>query len=181
MSTVPDPYTWLDKEIPDFRDMKSRIDDVLTWLNNPPMIRLRKTTAQSIPNTTTTAVIWDYVEVETENMWDATAPTRIKPQTPGWYVGNAGYSFSANTSGYREMSVLKNGVTTCAVIRTKNKAYADSGETVVSRGNLFLEQFNGTTDYIEQHVWQNSGGALSVISDVVERQPDFSLTWVAPL
>lgn len=176
---IPVPYSWVDEEIPDFRDMQSRLSDMMTWLMNPPFLRLRKITSQSIPNTTHTAVSWDLVEVETVNMWDASAPTRIKPSVPGWYIGTCGYSFTGSATGYREMNLAKNG--TQGTLRVNADGYTSGGLTNVSRGNIFLEQFNGTTDYIEMQLWQNTGASLTVLVDTIERQPDFSLRWVAPL
>jgi hypothetical protein len=161
--------------------MNNYLESPLSFLLNPPMVRLRKTTTQSIPNTTSTALIWDFVEVETVNMWDATQPTRITPSVPGWYIGTAGFSFTNNATGIRAMNVIKNGSTTERVITVSHDAYTDSGITVVSRGNVFFESFNGTTDYITIEVQQTSGGALSVITDVVERQPDLSLRWLCAL
>lgn len=176
---IPVPYSWVDKEIPDFRQMEARLADMMTWLMNPPFVRLRKTVTQSIATSTHTAVSWDFVEVETVNMWDSTAPTRIKPSVAGWYVGTCGFSFTGNSTGYREMNLAKNG--TQGTLRVNADGYTLGAATNVSRGNIFLEQFNGTTDYLEMQLWQNTGAGLSVLVDIVERQPDFSLRWVAPL
>lgn len=181
MGTVPDNYNWWNGEIPDFREMEARLTDMAMFLTNPPMVRLRRTTAQNIANTTATAIAWDFVEVETTNMWDAAQPTRITPSVPGWYVGSCGFSFSNNVTGYREMDVRKNGSATEKVIRIKIDAWATSTQTVTSRGHLFLEQFNGTTDYVETTLWQNSGVTLPVYVGALEQQPDFSLRWIAKL
>ncbi len=180
MGTVPSPYTWANGDKLNFRDMQQRVHDVLTFMMNPPMIRLRKTVAQNISTSTTTALNWDLVETETENMWDATLPSRLKPQTPGWYIGSAGASFDDNVSGYRELSVRKNGGSTRSIL-VKNDGFPQSGATTTFRGNSFVEQFNGTTDYIESVVFQTSGVTLSVQVTALDGQPDLSLRWFAPL
>jgi hypothetical protein len=177
---IPNPYTWVNGEEPDFWSMESRVAKTIDFAMNPPFLRLKKTSTQSIPNTTHTAIIWDTVELESDNMWDAAQPTRIKPSTPGWYVGTTGFSFTANTTGYREMDVKKNNSGTDRVLRIKIGAFA-SGYTSVARGNVFLEQFNGTTDYIEVTIWQNTGANLVILFDSAEYQPDLVLRWVAPL
>jgi hypothetical protein len=179
MGSVPTIHTWMNGEYPNFRDMNAYLEDPFNFLLNPPMVRLRKTQTQSIPNNVSTALSWDYVEVETVNFWDASQPTRLSPSVPGWYVGSFGFSFANNATGIRAGSVIKNGSTTERVLTVSHDAYTNSGITVVSRGNVFLEQFNGTTDYVTVEVQQTSGGALSVITDVVERQPDFTLRWLA--
>lgn len=179
MASPPVPYTWQHKEIPDFRQMEARTADVLDFLMNPPMVRLRKTNTQSIPNSTSTAISWDLVELEQENFWVSSAPTRITPPIAGWYVGFAGFSFAANSTGYREMDIRKNAHATLRSIRTKSDAYA--GSTTVGRGTTFIESFNGTTDYIEMLIWQNSGGSLSTSNVDFEYTPDLSLKWLASL
>jgi hypothetical protein len=181
MASVPVVHTWDNHEKPNFRDMNDYLEDPFTFLMNPPMVRLRKTTAQSIPNTTSTALIWDYVEVETVNFWDASDPTKIKPSVPGWYIGTFGFSFANNATGVRAGSVIKNGSTTERVLTVSHDAYTDSNITVVSRGNVFIESFNGTSDYITVEVQQTSGGALSLLNDIIERQPDVVLRWLAAL
>jgi hypothetical protein len=180
MGTVPTPHTWLDGEEPDYKDLATYLEKPVTFMMNPPMVRLRRVTTQNISNNTTTAISWDFVEVETENMWDASQPTRIKPSTPGWYIGQCGMAFAASNTGQRELNVRKNNSTTS--MRVNHKAY-DFGSiyTVGNRGNVFLEQFNGTTDYIEMTVFQNSGGTLAVLADTIERQCDMVLRWFAAL
>lgn len=177
MSTVPTPYTWTDGEIPDFHDMEFRLTDMVTFLMNPPMIRLRKVGTQNFTTGSAAAIQWDTVDVETENMWDATASTRIKPSTAGWYAGTYGVSFVANATGYREADVKKNGGTD-RVMRVKFDALTGS---TVGRGVSFLEQFNGITDYIEVFAFQNSGVTLSVANSSMQYYPDLSLRWIAPL
>lgn len=180
MATIPVPYTWQHEETPNFRDMNNRVRAPLSFIMNPPMIRLRKTNTQTITNVTETAISWNFVEYESENMWDAAAPTRIKPITPGWYVGTYGVSFSGNTAGLRQMDVRKNASGTDRAMRLKGKTYSDGGVSI-TRGNKFLESFNGTTDYIEILAYQSSGSSLTVSFTTIEVQPDVVLRWFAPL
>jgi hypothetical protein len=180
MSTPPfSPHTWADEETPNFRGMEDNLAEVIGFLMNPPMVRLRKTVTQSIPNNVNTAVTFNFVEVETVNMWDAAAPTRIKPTVAGWYVGTYGGSFQSNTTGVRQIDILKNGITTTTTMRVKFDGYS-SGPSV-DRGITFIEQFNGTTDYIEVFIFQNSGIALSIDVTAIEQQPDVVLRFLAPL
>lgn len=181
MGTIPTNYTWIEGEEPTYAQMESRLAGMLTFLTNPPMVRLRKTTTQNLTTSTTTPIIWNFVEVETVNMWDASQPTRITPSVPGWYFGSAGVSFHNNATGYREMNVVKNNSATDRIIRIKVDAWADGTQTVTTRGHTFIEFFNGTTDYIEVTAWQNSGSTLAIEFDVTERQPDISLRWLAAL
>jgi|ERR1043166_3037470 hypothetical protein len=180
MTAVPTVHSWTNNEQPNFRDMKNYVEDPWDFIMNPPMVRLRKTTAQTLTNTVTASIIWDFIEVENYNFWDSTVPTRLTPSVPGWYVGQVGFGFVANATGLREMNVVKNGSGTERVLRVNHIAYPTPLITV-NRGNVFLESFNGTTDYIEVQVFQNSGGNLALLSDVTEHQPDITLRWFAAL
>lgn len=179
MGTVPALHTWINGEIPNFRDMQSYVEDPFSFLMNPPMVRLRKTTSQNVTTNVTTTITWDFVEVETVDFWDATQPTRVKPSVPGWYIGQVGFAFSANASGLREMSVNKNASATERVFRIDHKPPTSGTATVANRGNVFLEYFNGTTDYMEVTLFQNSGTTLTILSDILERQSDIVLRWFA--
>jgi hypothetical protein len=181
---VPTNYTWTDNEIPNFKTLNDRLYAMFDFLLNPPMVRLRKTVSQNYTTATTVALSWDFVEVENTNMWDAANPTRIKPSVPGWYVGTCGWSFNASSStgNLRQMDVYKNGVTTTNnSIRHHGQGYANTGWTNVARGIMFMEQFNGTTDYVEMYLYQGSGSTLSTQTNTQESQPDFTLRWMAPL
>lgn len=185
MPNPPSVYTWQNEEDLYASSMRSRVEDVLDFLMNPPMIRLRKTTAQSIANNAFVAVQWDFVEIENTNMWDATQPTRIKPSVPGWYVASCGWSFLGNATGHREMNIWKNGSTdhgnSANMIRNLGEGYPNASWTTVSRGNVFIEPFNGTTDYVEMYVYQLSGGSLGLQVGSQDAQPDFTLKWMAML
>lgn len=179
MGTVPSLYTWANGDRPYFSEMNARIQNTLNFLTNPPMVRLRKTAAQNMISSTDTAISWDLVEVESENMWDASQPTRIKPSTPGWYLGECGGSFDDSATGYRQMDVRKNNGTDRS-IRVKSDGYTQVGATTVIRGVSFIEQFNGTTDYIEVLLFQNSGASMGVRTNLDE-QPSLCLRWFAAL
>jgi len=181
MSSVPPVHTWVNGERPNFRQMNDYVTDVLNFMFNPPMLRLRRTTAQSIPNNASTAISWNFVELENYNFWDAAQPTKITPSVPGWYVGSAGYSFAANAAGYREMNVIKNASGTERVLRMGGDGYFGGTLTTGQRGQVFLEQFNGTTDFMTVELFQNSGGALSTLTSGVQDFPDVVLRWLAPL
>jgi hypothetical protein len=177
MATIPTPYTWAHEEIPDFREMEARLTDMVQFLMNPPMIRLRKVAQQNISNATNTALAYDYVEVETENMWDSANPSKVTPITPGWYAGTYGASFVSNVTGYRQLDAIKNG----SANPTMRMKYDPVTGPSVGRGISFLEQFNGTTDYLEVYIYQNSGGSLLTATGSMQYYPDLALRWIAPL
>ncbi len=180
MGTVPTVHTWANGDKPNFRDMNSYLEDPFNFLMNPPMVRLRKTTVQAVPHNTFTAVSWDYVEVETVNFWDSANPTKLTPSVPGYYIGSFGWSFVGNATSYRAGQVIKNSSGTVKTMVVHQDAYTNATYTEVSRGNVFFEQFNGTTDYITIELFQVSGGSLNIETSIIDRQPDVTLRWFAP-
>jgi len=182
MATIPPTvHSWINGEEPDFRQMNEYVRDVLNFIMNPPMLRLKKTNTQNFTSGTSTAIQWNFVELENYNFWDASNPTRITPSVPGWYVGSVGYGFNQNSSGVREMNVIKNGSTTERILRVNGDAYTDPLLTICQRGQVFQEFFNGTTDYMTVEVQQNSGSTLTNLAGSNEYQPDVVLRWIAPL
>lgn len=185
MPNPPESYTWVNEEDLLAQDMETQVADMFDFMMNPPMVRLRKTSSQTFGTGVFASVSWNFVEIEVTNMWDAAFPHRITPSVPGWYVGSCGWSFQGNVNGLREMNVYKNGnvdpATDYNMIRSMGQGYASANWTSVSRGNVFLEQFNGTTDYIEMVLFQNSGSTLSMQTNTQESQADFTLRWIARL
>lgn len=185
MANPPASYTWSNGEEFLATDLQNTVEATLRTLMQPPMIRLRKTSNQNFTSGAFAMVSWNFVEFEVTPMWDAADPTKIKPSVSGWYVGSCGWSFNANTAGLREMNVYKNGATNANtdynMIRNMGQGYANGSWTAVSRGNVFIEQFNGTTDYVEMQLFQNSGSTLGMQTNTQESQADFTLRWIARL
>lgn len=186
MTSPPSTYTWVNGEDLLAQDMETQLEDQLEFLMNPPMIRLRKTVNQNFTNGVFALVSWDFVEIEVTDMWDSVvAPTRIQPSVSGWYVGSCGWSFNGNAAGLREMNIYKNGAinvsTDFNMIRSMSEGYPNPAWTNVSRGNVFLEQFNGTSDFVEMQLFQNSGSTLGMQTGSQEAQADFTLKWLARL
>jgi hypothetical protein len=178
----PTNHSWVNNEKPNFRDMNNYLYWPLMWALNPPMVRLRKTGTQTIPNNVSTAISWDFIEVENYDFWNASQPTRLTPSVPGWYVGTCGYSFAANALSGRELNVIKNGSSTDRVLKVNHDAFTDSSLPLISRGHVFMEKFNGSTDYLTIEVLQATGSGLDLYTGGgVASQPDVVLRWLAPL
>lgn len=114
---------------------------------------------QSIPNASTTALSWDTNGNPNTGGLHSTSsnPTRFTPTAFGYFRGTCTAEFASNSTGYRQVIWEKNGVavvivTVAAVNGTNTDAQASLPPTVM----------NGTSDYLECWVFQNSGGALVV-------------------
>lgn len=120
--------------------------------------RVYKSAPQSIANATTTVVSFDTESYDTNGWHDnATNNSRITPLTAGYVRPSGTVDFLSNATGYRLVEVRKNGL----VIQRATVAAA-SGEATVVAFAFDPISMNGTTDYLEVAVKQNSGGALNV-------------------
>jgi hypothetical protein len=94
---------------------------------------------------------------------NVTNPSRVTPNIPGVYRVKAATCWAANATGTRRTYIGKNGSAqspiTYSPVVTANQ-WTQMAETQVS--------CNGTTDYFEHLVFQDSGGALNVVGDTIE-------------
>ena len=124
---------------------------------------VKKTSDQSINDSTATVISWNSENFDTDTMHDnASNNTRITVPAGkgGYYLLTGSIAFNSNGTGNRVVRFYKNGsdlrwVATIAAANTGNF-------TIVP----FSQVFNlSAADYIELYAFQSSGGALSVMSD----------------
>ena len=124
---------------------------------------VKKTSDQSINNSTATVISWDSENIDTNTMHDnSTNNTRITVPTGkgGYYLLTGGIAFNSNGTGNRVVRAYKNG----SDLRWL------AGVAAANAGNFTIVSFNqvfnlSAGDYIELYAFQSSGGALSVMSD----------------
>ena len=124
-------------------------------------IRVERSTNQSIPNATWTALSFDAIITEekpaTTSQWSSGSPTRLICRLPGYYLVNAHVQFAANATGTRGIILMKNGVRVTATIIT---AFSEQDPNIQCSAIVKLD----TGDYVESYCSQNSGAALDVLS-----------------
>jgi hypothetical protein len=122
------------------------------------LVRVTKSAVQSINNTTVTPLTWDQESFDTDTLHSTSVNTsRITAAATGKYLVTAAVTFAANATGYRQVKIVKNGVTDYAIATALNLGAADTpGVTVSDIVDL------AASDYVEIAVAQNSGGALNV-------------------
>jgi hypothetical protein len=123
---------------------------------NGPAFSAYRSTNQSVSNVTFTKVQCNIEEFDTNSNYDNTTNYRFTPTVAGYYQVNAevkmvGSSQILIASIYKNGSEFKRG--TQAGVSTGTMAAA-----VVSA----LIYLNGSTDYIEAYVYQDTGGALNI-------------------
>ena len=179
MASAPVPKTWVDKEIPPVDDMNAAFYDVWNFLLNPPMVKARQTTVQTLTTGVSTAITFQTEDVDTHGFHSSTTnPSRFKPTIAGYYIGYGGVSFIINLTGRREVRIRKNGGDYISKLDTNTPTTGNLVEKGVAFGPEF---FNGTTDYVEVYAVQTSGGNLNTEigsgTTDYEEQSEFYMRW----
>lgn len=124
-----------------------------------PRASVFRVAALSIANNTTTAVIWDTIDLDdpqSEALWSAANPTRLTAITAGTYSVKAWGVWQSSGGGIRQLYIRKNGV----------GQYAN---TVFDSGTVAGTASQSTTadirldagDYVEVMVLQTCGAPLA--------------------
>lgn len=122
--------------------------------------RVYRSGAQSISDATDTAIQFVTVAFDSDSMVNLVAySTRITIQKTGYYRAGGLVRFAANTGGYRRAYIMKNAATVEAEIVSGTLA-----ASFAWGGNLFVENYYTSGDYLELYAYQNRGGALNTAS-----------------
>lgn len=138
--------------------------------------RASRSTDQSIPDSTDTAISFDGVNGDTWSAWSAGQAQRLTARITGRYMAVATATFAANGTGFRSAWIERTGTTTLA--RVQVAPAAAGAPTFI---NVTAHSFDMTagTDYVRLIVRQNSGGALSVTNSSTF-SPALSLIYLGP-
>lgn len=124
-----------------------------------PMVRVRRSTNQSIANNTLVAVTFDTESYDTDGMHSTSVNTnRLTIVTPGKYATKAKAVYEASVSGVVAAFLRVNGTIT---IDFDQRPPAAGVVTSVSASG---EYAFAAGDYIEFIAYQTSGGALNLLS-----------------
>lgn len=137
--------------------------------------RASRSTSQSIPDATDTAISFDGVNSDAWACWSAGNATRLTAPLTGRYMAVGNVTFVANGTGFRSVWIEKDATST--VGRT-DMPTALAGSAVWL--NVTSQPFDMTQgDYVRLMVRQNSGGALDV-SNSSTFSPSLSLIYLGP-
>jgi hypothetical protein len=122
------------------------------------MVRVTKSGAQSINNSTTTAITWDTETYDTDTLHSTVSNTsRLTASVTGKWLVTTSIGFAASATGSRIVTIRKNGTTDYAQAASPNAGGSDGVQVTVSD---IVDL--AASDYVEINVTQNSGGALNV-------------------
>jgi hypothetical protein len=118
---------------------------------NGPAFSAYASTTQSLTNNSLTKLVLGAEEFDTANAFDSTTNYRFTPQVAGYYQINATATLQggAGTGAY-QVVLVKNGSSVY-----KRTSYFGTVDLTVAAVNIFY--LNGSTDYVETYVYQNSG------------------------
>jgi len=140
-------------------DLKTHLADKASHINGNAACRICNSVNQSIANNTSTLIAFNTEIFDNDTMHDAvTNNTRLTCKSAGKYLVIAQVGFEVNTTGYRGLDILKNGMLVGRIIC----APAPTIESVYCATTIIELAVN---DYVELSVFQTSGGALKVRAD----------------
>lgn len=173
MTAVPVTRTYVAGEIVLDTHFNINIRDPLNFLLTPPLMRLRQTVAQTLTTGVFAAVTYTTEDLDSSGMHsNVTNTSRATAVYPGWYGGWGGPAFATNTTG-RRIGIWS--VNAALVNGTRSTTVPISGNStcLLMRPSLV---FLNVTDYLEQSVFQDSGGNLAT-STISDEQSSFDLGW----
>jgi hypothetical protein len=122
-----------------------------------PSARVYRTTVASVPTTTPSYLDMDGERWDTDNIHDATNPSRLTCRTAGKYLifGSAEWAGAAGGT-YRSLSIRKNGPGTLLAVNNHPASGNPFGMTIMTVADLIVG------DYVELYAYQDSGAALNI-------------------
>jgi len=130
---------------------------------NYPAFLATRATNQSIPNNTVTKVQFDTEVFDTDNYYDNSTNYRFTPLVAGKYFVTlqAGFANLTNVTHRIVLEIHKNGSTYARVgdLAANSDSSADPNLTMSA-----IVEMNGSTDYLEGAIYQDTGGAVSTFA-----------------
>lgn len=160
------------------KDEYTKINTNFTALNNEttahyasknphdsiPMCMVRRSTAQSIADSSNTAISFNVEEKDNDNMFDSSGDaTRITINTAGKYLFVAFVGFAANATGVRLARLLKNGAFGTDTYMMQILAPGASSSALMTISGVY-NMAQG--DYMVLEVQQTSGGSLNTVAHI---------------
>ena len=123
--------------------------------NNYPVFFARNNNNQSIPNSTSTKIQFDYEVFDSHGYYDHSTNYRFTPQIAGYYYITANIYYT-NINNVYAIDIKKNGS------RWVNLDYYTTTQGTRSAFISSLVPFNGSSDYVEVFGYHTSGGSRTI-------------------
>lgn len=136
----------------------SDVRDGVTFLANPPIFKGHQSGAQSIANSTVTALTLDVEDWDTYDGHSTSVNnSRYTAVVAGTYHVTGSYAAAANATGIRLVRLAKNGT----YIAPSQMAVPTAGLAIDTNIQVSADVVLAVGDYVEVTVYQTSGGALN--------------------
>lgn len=156
LSTSDTFVTWILDQIA-LRGTPISVGQIQGFGQSQTLCRVTRVTAQSIGDSSDTAVTFTAAQNDPSGMWSAGTPTRVNITVPGFYIAAASTEWASNTTGIRVTYQKATGTNNLA--RDRRSASADLASCSVVWGGQLSEG-----EYLEVYVVQTSGGSLNLSS-----------------
>jgi hypothetical protein len=132
-----------------------------TFLTNPPLYAGYQSAAQSVADSTLTAIAMGSAVVDSYGGHsNTTNNSRYTAMVPGYYLVIGQVGFAANAGGNRLIELHKNGGSTLTLGQGVSPAPGTANNSANQVGALVLLNAG---DYVEAYTYQTSGAALNTI------------------
>lgn len=173
MATVPVTRVWTAGEVVTDAFMNNNVSAVLNFLLASPLFKGLQTSAQTITTGTFTAATYDAEVVDTAGGHSTVTNTsRYTGVYAGWYRKGGGATFAANATGRR---IHRLGITAATLAGSASSVPANSSilPWAFRNDRIFLN----VGDYVEDFLFQDSGGNLATFVSNAEYQGTMTLDW----
>lgn len=126
-----------------------------------PAARVERTTSQSIPNNTITAISFDTENFDTGGFWTVGSPTRLTVSEEGLYMFGGCVLWPANTTGTRELGLRLNGTT----ILQHNDQPVDPSLSIPYWQQVTYQAILTPTNYLELTARHEAGVSLNLMEE----------------
>lgn len=137
-------------ELPPATNWLEIVGELLQRYQSGPMFSVYSSAAQSIPHGVWTKLSFDQKEWDVTNAFNITN-SRFQPSVAGYYHVHGNY-VTAGTAGANGIAVYKNA------LQYKLGVRAGTAYWTSAKADVYL---NGSTDYVELWVYQDSGVAAN--------------------
>ena len=126
--------------------------DVPQIVTDAPAFSAYQGTGQSITNNTLTKITYDTENFDTNSNYDHTTNYRFTPTVSGYYQFNVRVELTTDYTGDVYVALYKNG-SRVHVVGSRNDGLNQGV------GGSALVYANGSTDYFEGYIFQNTGAS----------------------
>lgn len=176
MSPIPftTPHTIATGELVTVTTMNSEWGGNVSFLANPPAVRVYRNAASTVTNNIWEALpVFDTERYDTDSMHSAVTNTgRITFNTAGLYLIGGNVEFAGNATGIRGVKVRVNNTNDIVLIDQPTSGGIFGTPIAVATVYKFA-----VADYAEIWCFQNSGGFLNV-NNTPQYSPEFFATWI---